>query len=190
MSCCINRSVNNTPVPEIIGSSICRKFTSKIVLIGESSVGKSSLLLRIIHQTFQDNSCAPTVGLGYETIPIGTIGHKIQFWDTAGQETYNAIVQAFMRNSQVIIVVFSIVDCVSYQKVSTWISAANRSSPDSIIILVGNKTDCIDDSEDLIEDIAVATDYPEYTYIQTSAKSGHGTAELLDLCKTHCGVHN
>ena len=190
MSCCADRLSSNPPVETLIVSNVNRKFTSKIVLIGESSVGKSSLLLRMIHNTFQANGCEPTVGLGYETIPIGTTGRKIQFWDTAGQEAYNAIVPAFMRNSQVIIIVFSIVDYESYHKVSTWVSAATRSSPDSVIVLVGNKIDCMDNSSDIIEDIAVATDYPNYSYIQTSAKSGLGTDELLEICKTHCTIHD
>ena len=137
----------------------------------------------MIHDTFQENGCVATVGLGYETIPLGPNGHKLQFWDTAGQEAYNAIVPAFMRNSSVIVVVFSVVDLASYHKVSMWIQLAKESSPNASLILVGNKIDCVDNSTDLIEDAAVEADYSKYTYVKTSARSGKGTELLLEEIK-------
>ena len=186
MSCC-KESTNLTPASDVsslvLVPSTSRKFTSKIVLIGESAVGKSSLLIRMVYGSFQQDGCVATVGLAYETIPLGSNGHKLQFWDTAGQEAYNAIVPAFMRNSQVIVVVFSIVDLLSYYKVPMWIQSARESSPNATLILVGNKVDAIDNSSDIITDTAVEIDYPKYKYIKTSARSGEGTDLLLDHIK-------
>jgi small GTP-binding protein len=124
-----------------------------------------------------------TVSLDYQTIRLDDSNHHIQFWDTAGQEKYQSIVPTFLRGAQIVLVVFSIVELDSYQKVGMWLQQVQQASPDAQIVLVSNKIDLADSADNLIEDAAVDIDYPNYGYFKTSALSGAGATELLDYIK-------
>lgn len=124
-------------------------FVFKILLIGNSAVGKSSLLMRfaddIFHETF-----LPTIGVDFK---IRTIEHegskiKLQMWDTAGQEKFKTITSAYYKGAQGILLVFDLCDKKSFGDIKTWLSEVDRfSTNESVKILVGNKSDLISDRQ-------------------------------------------
>jgi GTPase SAR1 family protein len=95
-------------------------FLQKIIIIGDSGVGKSNILLRYSSGSFAENHMA-TIGLNYvfKVIPIDDIKIKLQIWDTAGQDKFKTITKNYYRNTQGVLVVFG-VDCRdSYYSVCT-----------------------------------------------------------------------
>lgn len=84
-------------------------YVQKIIIIGDSGVGKSNILLRYTEGMFVDNYMM-TIGINYvyKVVAVGGARIKLQIWDTAGQEKYKTITQTYYRNSEGVIVVFSV----------------------------------------------------------------------------------
>jgi small GTP-binding protein len=121
----------------------------KIVLIGDSGVGKSNLLLRYLKNEFVWDSKA-TVGVefGSKKFKIENHNVKAQIWDTAGQERYRSITNAYYKGSKGALVVYDISRKVTFENVDKWISDLRKNSdPDVMIILVGNKCDLQEERE-------------------------------------------
>ena len=121
------------------------KYVFKIIIVGNSTVGKSSLLNKFIDNNFND-TYSTTIGVEFgvkyvtlnDSVPI-----KLQIWDTAGQESFRSITRSFYRASAGVILMYSIENKISFENVKTWLNDINtelnnRNIP---IILVGNKTD-------------------------------------------------
>lgn len=104
-------------------------FVFKIVIIGNSSVGKSSLLLRfaddVFHETF-----LPTIGVDFKIRTIEQSGSvvKLQMWDTAGQEKFKTIVSAYYKGAQGILLVFDVTDRRSFEDLKGWITEVEKYS--------------------------------------------------------------
>ncbi len=116
----------------------------KILLIGNSAVGKSSLLLRfadeIFHETF-----FPTIGVDFKIRTIEQAGGslvKLQMWDTAGQEKFKHVTSSYYKGAQGIVLVFDLCDRKSFQDVKGWMAEIEKhSNLESVRVLVGNKFD-------------------------------------------------
>ncbi|QLQ78452.1 hypothetical protein HG537_0A06990 [Torulaspora globosa] len=157
----------------------------KLVLLGESSVGKSSIVTRYITGSFQKTNA--TIGAAFTTKTLEFPGAdgitkkvNLEIWDTAGQERYRSMAPMYFRNTDIALVVFDVTKPESLRKAQSWIDELNsyveRDRRDEILIkLVGNKMDL---------------DHPEITTIGelplylVSAKTGEGINELIeDLVK-------
>jgi small GTP-binding protein len=115
----------------------------KIVLIGDSSVGKSNILLRYLRNDFKHDSKA-TVGVefGSKNFSISGINIKAQIWDTAGQERYRSITNAYYKGAKGALVVYDITRPNTLDSVDRWINELKKSCDENItIILIGNKCD-------------------------------------------------
>jgi len=115
----------------------------KVLLIGDSSVGKTSICTRFTDNTFTDNFIA-TLGVDFKirTLTIDGFRVRLQVWDTAGQERFRTITQAFYRGTHGVIVVYDISDRETYDSVARWLDDTQKYAPDSAIkMLVGNKSD-------------------------------------------------
>lgn len=95
-------------------------YLQKIIIIGDSGVGKSNLLLRYSEGKFVDNYMM-TIGINYvfKVISLGGVRIKLQIWDTAGQDKYKTITQNYYRNSQGVLIVFAIDSKESFASVRT-----------------------------------------------------------------------
>jgi len=121
------------------------KYIFKIIIVGNSTVGKSSLLNRYIDNNFNDTystTIGVEFGVKYVTLNDNT-PIKLQIWDTAGQESFRSITRSFYRASAGVILMYSIDNKNSFENLKTWLydinlELNNRKLP---IILVGNKTD-------------------------------------------------
>ena len=117
------------------------KFLAKILLVGNSGVGKTSLMLRFTNDQFSLNHI-PTIGVDYKMKKVEIEGERVnlQLWDTAGTEVYNTITRSFFRSAHGILLCYSVDDANSFNQVSGWIKQITQCSPENIqIILVGNK---------------------------------------------------
>ena len=115
----------------------------KLVIIGDSGVGKSCLLLRFADDTFTENYYS-TIGVDFrfKCLEIGDRKCKLQIWDTAGQERFKTVTSAYYRGADGIIIVFDQTDRESYNNVQNWIEDISRySADDPVKIIFANKDD-------------------------------------------------
>ena len=115
----------------------------KVIIIGDTCVGKSNILSRYLKNEFKEDAKA-TVGveLGTKFLNIKGTGAKLQIWDTAGQERYRSITSSYYKGSHGCFIVYDITNETSFQNVDKWYEQAlKETSKDVSIILVGNKCD-------------------------------------------------
>lgn len=115
----------------------------KILLLGDSGVGKSSLIVRWTHDTFSP-SLASTVGVNFKNKKIAYKGEclQVQVWDTAGQEQFHKITTSYYKGAQGIMLVYDVADANSLANVEYWIKNIKTHASDSVhVVLVGNKID-------------------------------------------------
>ena len=144
----------------------------KIVLLGDSSVGKSSIVNRYInHRFFEYNES--TIGAAFFTKHIITNERDIMLdiWDTAGQERYNSLLPMYYRGAKAAIIVYDVTDHKSFDKAKYWFQEISRILTDAIIVVVGNKVDLLKQHISHNYDLQDFKDRP-YTYcLDVSAKN-------------------
>lgn len=119
------------------------EYLFKILIIGDSGVGKSSILLRFAEDTFTE-SYISTIGVDFKIRSIEQDNKiiKLQIWDTAGQERFRTITTSYYRGAHGIIIVYDVTDAESFTNVQQWLLEINRYSSENVTkILVGNKSD-------------------------------------------------
>lgn len=156
----------------------------KILIIGDSNVGKTSLLLRHSDNKFTEKT-AGTIGIDYrsKTYFRGDKRYDLQIWDTAGQERFRNVTKSYFRDAHGVLVVFDLNDPLSFTSVRAWLEMlyleTGKSKEDLVIILVGNKSDLLCTVS--LEDIqTLASDAELSSYIQTSAKEGTRVDEMFE----------
>ena len=156
----------------------------QLLIVGDSTVGKTSILSRYTSGTFNANYLA-TVGLDFfkkeEIFDGKTI--RIKIWDTAGQERYKSLTQGFFRNAQGIMVVYDVTNMETFDNLQYWIKSIKThvgSDKDQIpVIIIGNKIDATE--REIERNIAekFAADL-NYDYFETSAKTGEGVDKCVN----------
>jgi len=153
----------------------------KILLIGDSGVGKSCLLLRFADDSWTDSHIS-TIGVDFKIKTLNCDGKviKLQIWDTAGQERFRTITSSYYRGAQGIILVFDCTDMESFNNVKQWLGEIDRYACENVNkLLVGNKTDLV---QGRVVDKSVATEFANnmnIPYIETSAKNATGVEEAF-----------
>ncbi|KAJ4460008.1 putative Ras-related protein Rab-1A [Paratrimastix pyriformis] len=146
----------------------------KLLLIGDSAVGKSCLLLRFADETYTD-SYISTIGVDFKIRTIELDGKvvKLQIWDTAGQERFRTITSSYYRGAQGIIIVYDVTDSESFNDVQLWLNEIDRYASENVCkLLVGNKADMVTKRQ---VEAAQAQEFAErhsIPLIETSAKTG------------------
>ena len=149
-------------------------YLFKVLFIGNSSVGKSSLILRFTDKTYTD-SYISTIGVDFkiQTIKINNKIIKIQIWDSSGSERIKTITSSYYRNSNGIFIAFDLTDKSTFLEVKNWLSEIERFAPENIVInLIGNKVDLQSKREVLFEEAKEYANIINATYFETSAKLG------------------
>ncbi|KTW28020.1 GTP-binding protein ypt2 [Pneumocystis carinii B80] len=148
-------------------------YLIKLLLIGDSGVGKSCLLLRFSDDFFTP-SFITTIGIDFKirTIELDGKRIKLQIWDTAGQERFRTITAAYYRGAMGILIVYDVTDEKSFQNVRLWVSNVEQHASEGVNkILVGNKCDWEERrviSEEQGQALAQEFGIP---FLETSAKS-------------------
>jgi Ras-related protein Rab-1A len=144
----------------------------KLLLIGDSGVGKSCLLLRFADDTYTE-SYISTIGVDFKIRTIQDSGKtiKLQIWDTAGQERFRTITSSYYRGAHGIIVVYDITDQVSFNNVKQWLQEIDRYACESVTkLLVGNKCDLSSKRAVPLENAQEFAASAGLTFLETSAK--------------------
>jgi len=148
-------------------------YLFKLVLIGDSGVGKSCLLLRFADDNFTD-SYISTIGVDFRfrTITIDKKTVKLQIWDTAGQERFRTITSAYYRGADGIIMVYDVTSAESFDHVEEWLSEVDRyANENTAKLLIGNKADLIDEKQVSEETAQKFADKLGIPFLETSAKT-------------------
>jgi small GTP-binding protein len=143
----------------------------KIIIIGDSGVGKTKLLSKAINKTFDIDYCT-TVGFEFSTysIKINDKICKLHIWDTCGQEVYKSLILNFYRNCSLAILIYSIDNELSFEHVENWNNdIMNNCNIDTKKFLVGNKIDLENDREITKEEAESFAQKENIKYIETSA---------------------
>jgi len=125
----------------------------KIIIIGDSGVGKSNILGRYLHNEFHhDTKSTVGVEFGSKKIQIENISIKLQIWDTAGQERYRSITSSYYKGARGCFIVYDITSRTSFEDIIKWYEEIKRSGDKGVsIMLVGNKCDLESSREISIE---------------------------------------
>jgi small GTP-binding protein len=153
----------------------------KLVLLGESSVGKSSLVLRFVKGQFHEFQ-ESTIGAAFltQTVQIDDTTVKFEIWDTAGQERYHSLAPMYYRGAQAAIVVYDLTNKETFQKAQNWIKELQRqASPNIVIALTGNKLDLASKRAVTYEEAKQYADETSLLFMETSAKTAANVMELF-----------
>jgi len=155
---------------------------AKVVMLGASGVGKSSLVLRFVLDKFSDNTEA-TIGAAFLTKSIVFEDYTLKFeiWDTAGQERFKSLAPMYYRNSRVAIVVYDISNPESFEKAKEWVEEfrATEQNTERVVALVGNKADL--NGREIPTHVAQQyADSSGLIYIETSAKESTNVNKLFE----------
>ena len=123
------------------------EYILKFILIGNTGVGKSALMLRYTSELYEDKH-NPTVGIEFGTKIITTeqgTAVKLQLWDTAGQEAFQSVTRGYYRNCAGVILVYDITERDSFEQLNKWVHEVKANSGENVsVALVGNKADLIE----------------------------------------------
>ena len=154
----------------------------KILLLGDTSVGKSCLLLRFCDNSFQEAHLT-TIGLDFRLKNINLKDDrkvKIQIWDTAGEDRFRSITRNYYKGAKGILLIFDVTDKETFTHVRDWIERIHEESPEGITIcLVGNKIDMNESRVISNEEGKKIADEFKIPYFETSAKSNIGVEEVF-----------
>ena len=157
----------------------------RIVFIGDTEVGKTSIINRFIKKEFTDQN--PTVGASYFTYMTSYKDKEIlmQIWDTAGQENFRAIGPIYYRRAMAAVAVFDLTRKETLDNLNAWITDYRNYADDKFVIVVGNKQDLEDSiTIELDETLEIARSM-DAECIWASAKSGIGIEDIINLLAQH-----
>merc|ERR1712227_720851 len=158
-------------------------YLFKLLLIGDSGVGKSCLLLRFADDTYTE-SYISTIGVDFKIRTIDVDGKtiKLQIWDTAGQERFKTITSSYYKGAHGIIVTYDITDRDSFAKVSEWMSEVDKHAQENISrILVGNKKDLEEQRQVPYNEAKDLADHFNVRFLETSAKNAQNVEDAFTL---------
>ncbi|KAJ8350513.1 hypothetical protein SKAU_G00256430 [Synaphobranchus kaupii] len=158
-----------------------RLLRVKMVLLGSSGVGKSSLALRFSKDEFK--ASAPTIGCAYLTQVVCLHNARIRFeiWDTAGEEKYHSVTPLYYRGAHAALVVYDICKRESFARAQLWLKELEKQyfPGETVVGLVGNKADLSDGRKVSLQEGYRLAESKGLLFMETSAKSGQQISELL-----------
>ncbi|KAF5895146.1 ras-related protein Rab-37-like [Clarias magur] len=117
-------------------------LTHKTILVGDSGVGKTSLLVQFDQGKFIPGSFSATVGIGFtnKVVTVGDVKVKLQIWDTAGQERFRSVTHAYYRDAHALLLLYDITNKSSFDNIRAWLTEIHEyAQSDAVIMLLGNK---------------------------------------------------
>jgi len=154
----------------------------KVVLLGDAAVGKSSIILRFVNDTFTE-SYGVTIGGAFmaKLLIHNGISTRFKIWDTAGEERFRSLASMYYKDAQVAILVYDITKKESLKNLSYWITELKNNGPPNIMLaVVGNKIDLIESEEVTLEEASNFAKETGSLFKMTSAKEGKGVHDLFE----------
>eukprot|EP01091_Cochliopodium_minus_P010090 TRINITY_DN262_c0_g1_i1.p1 TRINITY_DN262_c0_g1~~TRINITY_DN262_c0_g1_i1.p1 ORF type:complete len:200 (+),score=49.40 TRINITY_DN262_c0_g1_i1:31-630(+) len=155
----------------------------KILIIGDSNVGKSCLMLRYADNSFTDTHIS-TIGVDFKehVLKIDNQTIKLQLWDTAGQERFKTITSSYYRGSEGIMIVYDITDKTSFESINQWMGEVNEYGKGALVkLLIGNKCDLEDQRVIQKTEIEKVARELGVSYMETSAKSNTNVDQSFEF---------
>ena len=152
----------------------------KLVLLGESGVGKSSLAVRFAKGRFHEHHDL-TVGTAFltKTLNLHDTTFKLEIWDTAGQELYRSVAPMYYRKAKAAIVVYDITKRATFERAKKWVLEVREKEQSALIVLVGNKGDLKQHQMVESREAATYTEENGLLFMETSAKTGENVEEMF-----------
>jgi small GTP-binding protein len=153
----------------------------KLVLLGESAVGKSSLVLRFVKGQFHEFQ-ESTIGAAFltQTLCLDDTTVKFEIWDTAGQERYHSLAPMYYRGAQAAIVVYDITNADTFVRAKNWVKELQRQArPDIVIALAGNKSDLAQKRMVEYDEASAYAEENSLLFMETSAKNANNVNEIF-----------
>jgi len=153
----------------------------KLVLLGESAVGKSSLVLRFVKGQFHEFQ-ESTIGAAFltQTLCLDDTTVKFEIWDTAGQERYHSLAPMYYRGAQAAIVVYDITNQDTFTRAKNWVKELQRQArPDIVIALAGNKSDLGQKRQVEYDEANAYAEENGLLFMETSAKNANNVNEIF-----------
>ncbi len=158
------------------------KYIIKILTLGDTQVGKSSIVLRYTEDKFDDNQFS-TIGIDYKTkyMKMDDSSVKVLIWDTAGQEKFRNIAKQYYKGANGVLLIYDICSRKTFERVEFWLKELkeNNRIDELFICLVGNKSDLEDKREISIEEGEKYATDNNILFLEVSAKSGKGITDLF-----------
>ncbi|XP_076844058.1 ras-related protein Rab-26 isoform X2 [Brachyhypopomus gauderio] len=161
--------------PSLSNSGEFYDISFKVMLVGDSGVGKTCLLVRFKDGAFLAGSFISTVGIDFrnKVLNIDGVKVKLQIWDTAGQERFRSVTHAYYRDAHALLLLYDVTNKASFDNIQAWLTEIHEFAQEGVVlILLGNKADATHDrvvkreeGEKLAKEFGVP-------FIETSAKSG------------------
>ena len=157
-------------------------FIFKVLLLGNSDVGKSSLLLRYVDSVWND-AFVPTIGVDFKvkTLTINEKKVKMQIWDTAGQERFRTVVSTYFRGAHGILLLYDVTNRDSFKNLESWLIEIEKNAKEKVLkILIGNKCDLTDDREIQSDEGKAFALRNGMEFMETSAKMNTNVTEAFE----------
>lgn len=167
-------------------NSINKICQFKVVLLGESAVGKSSLVIRFVKREFHEFQ-ESTIGAAFltQSMQIDDTTVKFEIWDTAGQERYHSLAPMYYRGAQAALIVFDITSKDSFLKAQNWVRELSKQANTNIVIaLVGNKVDLASKRAVEFNEAKMYAEQNNLIFMETSAKTAVNVVEIFTAIAT------
>ena len=181
---------NTTSNTRFVGAGACADYDVcvKSIIIGDSGVGKSSLLYRYTDQDWNPHYIA-TIGVDFKVLTFErkTKIVKLQLWDTAGQERFRTITHSYYRGSHAVMLVFDITNRESFENVRTWVGDVRKYGSEGLpMVLVGNKCDCESQRVVSDEEAEALAESLSCSYVRASAKENKNVDTAFESIVDDC----
>ena len=155
----------------------------KIMIVGETLVGKTSLIRRYTKNKFGGDYLA-TIGIDfqYKFLDINNKKIKVELWDTAGQERFKSIAKNYFQSSDGLLIVYDITDKKTFEKLDDWFEQISLNAPENTkLVLIGNKSDLGGKREISIEEGQKFAEQNRVKFFETSAKDGTNVNSVFEM---------
>ena len=154
----------------------------KLIVVGDQSTGKSCILNRFANEIFEENYQA-TIGLDFQSKTVNIKGHDIRLvlYDTAGQEKFRSLIPMYIREAQIILLVYDVTNKESFDSIPKWFSEVlDVKNDEAVFALIGNKIDLIDNRQVTYEEGKKLANEKNIIFEEVSAKDGQNFDELFN----------
>lgn len=170
-----NGAPSKRPVSRSLSGSEDYDVSCKVMLLGDSTVGKTSTVMQYKDGAFLSGTFLATVGIDYrnKVVTVDGVKVKLQIWDTAGQERFRSVTHAYYRDAEALLLLYDITNRASFDNIRAWLTEIGEyAQKDVVIMLLGNKCDMnhervirSEEGENLAKEYGVP-------FMETSAKTG------------------
>lgn len=161
--------------------NISYNFLFKVSLIGDSGTGKTSILTRFIDNLFKDDT-ATTIGVDFKIVSfdLGESTYaKMQIWDTCGSERFRSLTANFLKTCSAFVLVFDLTRLSTFTSIDNWIKTINENTKPKFLILIGNKSDMVEERQVNKEEILKYCEKNNLNYIEISAKNNENVEKIF-----------